>query len=86
MVAEAGDRTAADVLREPDEQEEVDASPVQAADELEADVESDEDEVAQAEPASGPRSHSDGEVRAKLTALRIEVEGFLDELESSEHP
>jgi DNA-binding transcriptional MerR regulator len=43
----------------------------------------DEEELA-AEPQSGPRSH-DGEepsVRGKLTALRAEVEGFLDELDS----
>ncbi len=66
-------------------------SDLRIADELETDAERDtrtmeeDEEVALAEPASGPRSHSSVEVRAKLTALRVEVEGFLDELESGEH-
>ena len=61
-------------------------------DELETDAERDtdvEEEAAFAEPASGPRSNpSDAsvDVRAKLTALRVEVESFLDELESGAEP
>ncbi len=34
------------------------------------------------EPESGPRSHTAPAVREKLTALRLEVERFLDELET----
>jgi DNA-binding transcriptional MerR regulator len=60
-------------------------------------LEDDEDEAIPAEPASGPRSHPDvaasdvtpalatsgaSSARAKLSALRAEVEGFLEELES----
>ena len=83
-VVRAGDEAATDLLLVPDE--ESDASEGQAADELDADTDAEEQQaLALAEPASGTRSHSDGEVRAKLTALRVEVEGFLDELESSEH-
>ena len=57
----------------------------------ETELETDDEALALGEPASGPRSPRgagnadvDAEVRAKLTALRLEVEGFLDELESSE--
>ncbi len=54
-------------------------------DELDAATEAEElDEVGLVEPASGPRSQSDVEVRAKLTALRLEVEGFLDDLEGEQ--
>ena len=35
-----------------------------------------------AEPESGPRHSGVDPMREKLTALRTEVEGFLDELES----
>ncbi len=41
----------------------------------------DDDDLAAAEPESGPRASGDP-LRDKLTALRAEVEGFLDELES----
>jgi DNA-binding transcriptional MerR regulator len=70
----------------------------QQSDELELDGDTDaeaQDEQAEADelalasvaqPASGPRSHGGDEVRAKLTALRVEVEGFLHELDGSEHP
>jgi DNA-binding transcriptional MerR regulator len=71
---------ATDLLQQPD-----DESEAQTGDEIDTDAENDveeEEEVALAEPASGPRSHSTVEVRAKLTALRLEIEGFLDDLES----
>lgn len=50
--------------------------------ESESDAETlDDEEVASAEPESGPRAHGgDAAMREKLTALRAEVEGFLDEL------
>lgn len=66
------------------------------AEELDAETETETDDepaaadevaaVSLAQPASGPRSHGGDEVRAKLTALRVEVEGFLHELDGSEHP
>ena len=55
--------------------------------EAEAEAEVDDEEVISAEPESGPRSAPPGPVvvlggsRKKLTALRAEVEAFLDELE-----
>jgi DNA-binding transcriptional MerR regulator len=55
--------------------------------ETENESETEEEAAVLGEPASGPRNliaHADDEVRAKLTALRLEVEGFLDELESGE--
>jgi hypothetical protein len=44
--------------------------------------EGDDEELAAAEPESGPRQSGVDPIREKLTALRTEVEGFLDELES----
>ena len=44
--------------------------------------ERDEEEMIAAEPESGPRHSGVDPMREKLTALRTEVEGFLDELES----
>ena len=86
----ATDTLAATGLLDPSD-DEADADPTEAqmADELDADAERDteEEEVVLAEPASGPRSHASGvEVRAKLTALRVEIESFLDELESGAEP
>ena len=53
-----------------------------------AEEEDEEAELAAAEePESGPRSHAPsepGSVREKLTALRVEVESFLQELERAE--
>lgn len=75
---------ATDLLREQEpDLDSLDASVEEEKPELELDEEA--EAVAAAEPASGPRSHSDGVVRTKLTALRMEIEGFLDELESGEH-
>ena len=65
----------------------------------EQDGESDRDEEALLEPRSGPRSYTETDgaistgsggaaeptVRVKLTALRAEVEAFLDDLESEPH-
>jgi len=73
--------TPPDTQRELQTDDEADADG-QTAEQLEAEA---EEESVLAEPASGPRSSADADVRAKLTALRLEVEGFLDELESSEH-
>jgi DNA-binding transcriptional MerR regulator len=62
------------------------------ADDLEVDEQEEQEEETELvladlpQPASGERPHGDGEVRAKLTALRVEVEGFLHELDGSEHP
>jgi DNA-binding transcriptional MerR regulator len=44
--------------------------------------EHDDEELIAAEPESGPRQSGVDPMREKLTALRTEVEGFLDELES----
>ena len=44
--------------------------------------EGEDEELAAAEPESGPRQSGADPMREKLTALRTEVEGFLDELES----
>ena len=84
-----GVATATDLLHEPGDDSDTDATDARTADDLETDAESDteeEEEVVLAEPASGPRSHSSVEVRAKLTALRVEVESFLDDLESGAEP
>ena len=80
---------ATDLLQAPDDEPDAETTEAETAYDLEADARRDpegEDEVVLGEPASGPRSHpSDAsvEVRAKLTALRVEVESFLDELDSS---
>ncbi len=48
----------------------------------ERDEHDDEELLTTAEPESGPRQSDVDPMREKLTALRTEVEGFLDELES----
>jgi DNA-binding transcriptional MerR regulator len=48
----------------------------------ERDERDDEELLTAAEPESGPRQSGVDPMREKLTALRTEVEGFLDELES----
>jgi DNA-binding transcriptional MerR regulator len=101
---------------DPDEADEAESSVVASDRETEREIDTeelgegadeDDEELALAEPASGPRSQSTQstqsmqsaqsaestqsarshhEVRAKLAALRVEVESFLVELESSERP
>ncbi len=83
---------ATDLLHQFDEEPDSETTEAETADDLEADARRDteeEEEVVLGEPASGPRSlPSDAsvEVRAKLTALRLEVESFLDELDRSAEP
>jgi DNA-binding transcriptional MerR regulator len=51
-------------------------------DERDARDEREDEELTAADPESGPRQSGVDPMREKLTALRTEIEGFLDELES----
>ena len=82
---------ATDLLDQSDDEPDSETTEAETAADLEADAQRDteEEEVVLGEPASGPRSlpmDASVEVRAKLTALRLEVESFLDELDSSAEP